>query len=179
MNGDTRAALAERHRTGAAQARAAASHQRHSVKVRHRHIEVSGALRKLFAARREDVEQHDFLVEHGRPMPEAARKIENVAGAKRPVSAVAEHKADAALLDDRHLFVNVVVRRGRDSWRKGQAADHQRVAIGHLADDTIAQLFFRDGVPVPRLMELHLADPFTGADAVRLSPQLCGWPARS
>ena len=42
VNGDTRAALAERHRTRAAQAGAAASHQRHSVKVRHRHIEVSG-----------------------------------------------------------------------------------------------------------------------------------------
>ena len=45
VHGDARAALAERHGTGAAQTRAAASHQRHSLNVAHRFIDLQASSR--------------------------------------------------------------------------------------------------------------------------------------
>src|SRR4051812_41997784 len=110
----------------------------------------SGTLEKLLPDGREDVDEHDFFVEHRRAMPEAAREEHDVAWTEDSLLG-SEDETDTAAFDDRHLFVHVIVGGEDGARRDRETADHQRLAVHHLAGDAVAEALVGDGGPVPRL----------------------------
>src|SRR5215813_14817123 len=87
----------------------------------------TGWFNEVLAQRREYVDQHDFLVEHGRAVPAPGRKMEHVARLRDPLF-VSDDEAHAPALDQRDLLVRVVVRRRDDVRLEAKAADHQSLA---------------------------------------------------
>src|SRR5581483_7839380 len=106
------------------------------------------SFQKVFADRREDIDQHHFLIEHRRAMPETTGQEDDVAWAEDALLG-AENEADAAAFDKRNLFVHVLVRGGDGAGCEGQAAHHQRAAVDHLAGDPFGDRLGGDRVPVP------------------------------
>src|SRR6266699_861803 len=120
---------------------------------------------KIFAYRREDVHQNHFLIQHCGAMPGAWRKVEHITGLGHMLL-VADGEQHPATLDQRHLFVRVIVRRRNNARREAKATDHHLFADHHLPLDPFFQLFYRNAGPVGMLRtsvqgsgRFHLKDP--------------------
>src|SRR5262245_66329242 len=103
----------------------------------------TGGVKEVLAQRRENVYQHDFLIEHGRAVPAPGRKMEHVARLRDPLFA-SDDEAHAPALDQRDLLVRVVVRRRDDVRLEAKAADHQSFADYHLTAHPSAEVFDGD-----------------------------------
>ena len=80
-------------------------------------------------------------------MPGAGRKVQYVAGLSDALF-VTNREQHAAALDDCHLFMWMIVRRGNNIRSKMQATDHQVLANDHLSFDAFFQLFNWNTGPV-------------------------------
>ena len=138
-------------RRGAEPARSA-GHQRHFPVERkglERHAP-SPCPQKVFTRRREDVDQLDLFLEHGRAVLNAGWKQQHIAGLRGPLLSFDEEVGSPSL-DQGHLLVDVRMNRRHGSRGERQTAHHQPIAGEHLARDSLGNGFDRDGGPVEML----------------------------
>src|SRR5258707_1496201 len=98
-------------------------------------------MEEIFADRREDVDQHDFLVEHRRAVADVRRKVQDVAG-HRDARLAADRESGTPAFHDRHLLVRMRMHGCIHVRLERQAADHQLVAHDNLTIDPV-------GNPIP------------------------------
>src|SRR5918996_2678437 len=93
-----------------------------------------GCWQKVLTDRGEDVDQHDLLIEHGRPMFAVRGKVQDIARSRETLLAF-DGKADAALFDERDLLVRMGMHRCDGARRDPEAAHHQLVSPDDLPLD--------------------------------------------
>ena len=103
--------------------------------------------KKVFADGRENIHQNYFVLQHGGAVPGARRKAQHLASLREALF-IAYRKKHTAPLDDRHLFVRMIVRRRHYIRRKAKAADHHVLADDHLSLNACVELFDRNAGPV-------------------------------
>lgn len=96
--------------------------------------------KKILAYWGKDVDQNDFLVEHRCTVPNTGREMQNIT-CLSDLLFIANGEKNRAALNQRHLFVRVIVRRCYESRCKFQAADHDIFTGYHLALNTLGYVF--------------------------------------
>src|SRR5262249_14546216 len=91
---------------------------------------------KILSDRREDIDQHDFLLEHRRPMRHAGSKMQDLARTDDS-GRLANREPDAAFLDHRNLLVRMRMNGGVEMRPERQPTDHQLLSDDHLPPDPV------------------------------------------
>ena len=105
---------------------------------------------KVFADRREDVDEYDFFVHHGGAMKTVRGKVQDVSRRSNPFFAFNE-EPHAAADDERHLLVHVGVFRRDQERHESEANDHNSFADDHLPFDAFGRMFDGNVRPVQML----------------------------
>src|SRR6266511_2733328 len=105
---------------------------------------------KIFAKRREDIDQNDFVIEHRGAVADAGWEMQDVATRGDALVPI-DDKAHAALLDDRDLLVRMRMHCCHNVRRKTKAAHHQPLTPDHLTLDTLADVRGRNRRPIDML----------------------------
>ena len=113
---------------------------------------------KFFPHRREGVDEHHFLFQHGRAVFDIRREIEHIARRDDALFA-GDDVADTAALDHRDLLVRVRMHRRDDAGADAEAAHHQLLAPDHLPLDALGDFFGFDAFPVRRDHFFPLSSP--------------------
>gem|GEM_PF-5504056 len=101
----------------------------------------------VFAEGCENIEQDDFFIEHGRAMPAAGRKMENISSLRDSFHFF-DYEKHTAALNQRELLMRVLMRRSDNMRGKAQPANHHLLADNYLPLDPIAKVLHRHHTPL-------------------------------
>src|SRR5688572_3008259 len=121
---------------------------------------------EVLAQRREDVDQHDFFVEHRGAVRDARRQLQHVALLEHALLPF-DDVAHASALDHRDLLVRVRMHGGHGVRRDDQPAHHHAVAPEQLTLDPLGDPHGGNRGPVGLL---HVEDSGVGAHRLSARP---------